>query len=93
MLENISVAFNVIYVEEINNNPYAKHGAGIWIPTFAQHKSPSYGAVFIYQHHASHMGNGDDLRIKLWGYVSDTMGSRDALWYGYIIISIIKSRY
>jgi hypothetical protein len=29
MLGNISVAFNVIYVEEINNNPYAKHGAGI----------------------------------------------------------------
>ena len=28
-------------------NPYAKHGAGIWIPTFAPSKSPSHVALHI----------------------------------------------
>ena len=48
----------------INDYPYAKHGAGIWIPTFARTKSPSfvgkytihwaYGlSYFIVCHHIS----------------------------------------
>ena len=27
--------------------PYANHGAGRWIPTFAQHKSPSFVGLYI----------------------------------------------
>ena len=48
--------------------PYANHGAGIWIPTFAQHKSPSF--VGKYTSTMEHLGYVyDDSDECLWHFV------------------------